>query len=149
MADEWIARAKEGILSRRDVWLLLDRQLWPRVGYGLSSNTLNLHKLTDCLKKKWWQLIPLGVMICTAPAGVCQTSRGFYVVGFPHVGVECFVEQTNKLLIHYGCPSKIGLKINISLQYMILDMGISLQPLRESYRKYKQWMTPNWLKYIW
>ena len=38
-ADECIARAKEGNLSRRDVWLLLDRQLWPRVGYGLSSNT--------------------------------------------------------------------------------------------------------------
>ena len=26
-ANEWIARSKEGILSRRDVWFLLDRQL--------------------------------------------------------------------------------------------------------------------------
>ena len=45
-------------------------------------------------------------MIRTAPAGVRQTSRGFYGVGFPHVVVDCFVEQTNKVLIHYGCPSK-------------------------------------------
>ena len=87
-ADEWIARAKEGTLSRRDVWFLLDRQLWPRVWYGLSSNTSHLHKLTDCLKKQWWQLIPLGGVTRTALAGVRQTSRGFYGVGCPHVGLE-------------------------------------------------------------
>ena len=40
-ADEWIARVKEGNLSRRDVWFLVDRQLWPRFGYGLSSNILH------------------------------------------------------------------------------------------------------------
>ena len=48
-ADEWIARAKEVTLSRRDVWFLLDRQLWPRVGYELSKNTSHWHKLTYCL----------------------------------------------------------------------------------------------------
>ena len=51
-ADKWIARAKEGTLSRRDLWFLLDRQLWPRVGYGLSSNIFYWYKLTDCLKKR-------------------------------------------------------------------------------------------------
>ena len=39
--------------------------------------------------------------------------------------------------------------MNISLEYMILNMVISLQPLQESYKKFKQWMTPRWLKYIW
>ena len=86
--EEWIARAKEGTLSRSDVWFLLDWQLWPIVGYGMSSNTSYWHKLTVCLKKQWWKLIPLGGVISTAPAGVRQTSRGFYGVGCPHVGVE-------------------------------------------------------------
>ena len=112
-ADKWIARAKKGTLSRYDVWFLLDRQLWPRVKCRLSSKTSHWHKLTYCLKKQWWQLIPLGGVICTAPAGARQTSRGFYGVGFPHVGAECFVEKTNKVLMHYGCPSNLGLKMNI------------------------------------
>ena len=103
-ADKCIVRVKEGTLSRRDVWFLLDRQMWPRVGYGMISNTSNWHNLTDCLKNKWWKLIPLGGVILTSPAGVRQKSRGFYGVGLPHVGVECFVEQTNKVLMHYGCP---------------------------------------------
>ena len=145
-ADEWIARAKEGTLSRRDVWLLLDRQLWPRVGYGLISNTSHWHKLTDCLKKQCWQLIPLGGVIHTTPDGVHQKNCGFYGVGCPHVGVECFVEQTNKVLMYYGSPSNLGLKMKISLDYMIPEMGILLQPLQESYKKYEQWMTTSWLK---
>ena len=119
-ADKWIARAKEVTLSRLFVWFLLDSQLWPRFGYGLSSNTFHWHKLTDCLKKQWWQLIPLGGVISTAPAGLRQTSRGFYVVGCPHVGLECFVDQTNKILMHYGYPSNLGLKMNISMEYMVL-----------------------------
>ena len=91
--DEWIDRAKEGTLSRRDVWFLLDSQLRPRVGYGLISNTFHWHKLTDCLKKKWLQLIPLGRVIHAAPAGVRQTSHSFYGVGCPHIGMDCFVEK--------------------------------------------------------
>ena len=103
-ADEWIARAKEGTLSRRDVWFLLDRQIFPRVGYTLISNTSHWNNITDCIKKQWWQLIPLEVVIRTSPSELHQTSRGLYGVGFPHVVLECFVEQTNKVLMQYGCP---------------------------------------------
>ena len=110
---------------------------------------MHWHKITDCLKKKWWQLISLVGVMSTAPYGVRQTRRGFYGVGCPHVGVECFFEQTNKVLMHYGCQSNIGLKMNKSLEYMILDMGIPLHPWQESYNKYEQWMTPSWLKCLW
>ena len=72
----------------------------------------------------------------TAPAGVSQTSRGFYGVSCPHVGVELFVDHTNKFLINYGCPSKLGMKMKISMEYMILEMGILLQPLQDSYKRY-------------
>ena len=34
--QNWIDRSKEGKLSRRDIWFLLDNQLWPKVlEYGL------------------------------------------------------------------------------------------------------------------
>ena len=51
--------------------------------------------------------------------------------------------------MHYGCSSNLGMKMKISLEYMIMEMGISLQPLQESYKKYEQWITPSWLKYLW
>ena len=36
--------------------------------------------------------------------------------------------------------------MKISLEYMILEMGTSLQTLQASYNKYEQCMTPSWIK---
>jgi hypothetical protein len=82
-AQEWIDRAKEGKLTRRDVWFLLDVSFWPSVGYGLCVNTAEHDLLQSCLKKQYWQLIPLGGVIRTAPASTRQLSKGFYGLGCP------------------------------------------------------------------
>ena len=147
--QEWLDRAKESKLSRRDVWFLVDTQFWPKVSYGLCCNTSSLQQLTLCLKKQYWQLLPLGGVIRSAPAGMRQTSKGFYGIGCPHVGVECCVAQTNKLLMHYGCPSNLGFFMKISVNFFILELGISLQPFQESFSKYGSWVTHCWIKTLW
>ena len=70
----------------------------------------------------------MGGVIRSAPVPLRQLDAGFYGVGCPHVGVECFVEQTNKLLMHYGCPSSVGFGCKVSLEYVILELGVSFQP---------------------
>ena len=88
-AQEWLDRAKEGKMMRRDIWFLLDHQLWPKLDYGLCNNTASFEDLGLCLKKQWWQLLPLGGVIRSARKETRQLSRGFYGVGCPHPGVEC------------------------------------------------------------
>jgi len=148
-AQEWVDRAKEGSLRRRDVWFLMDHQLWPKLGYGLCSLTAPWRDLDGCLKGKWHQIVPLGGVIRSAPARIRDTAIGFYGAGCPHVGVECLVAQINKLIMHYGCASNNGLKLKISLEYMITELGITIQPLRASYKKYGDWVTWSWLKSLW
>ena len=148
-AQEWVDRAKEGHLKRRDIWFLVDNQFWPKVGYGLCSNTATFETLTTCLDKQYFELLPLGGIIRTAKKGLGQTSRGFYGAGCPHVGVECLVAQTNKLLMHYGTASGLGMKMKVSLNLMLLELGISSQPFRESYKKYKKWVTASGMKSLW
>ena len=86
-AQEWLNRAKEGRLRRRDVWFLLDHQLWPKVGYGLCSVAAPWKELDGCLNNKWWQLVPMGGLIQTAPREMRDMSIGFYGAGCPHVGI--------------------------------------------------------------
>ena len=148
-AQAWVDRAKEGKLMRRDVWFLLDRQMWPGVGFGIGSCMASWKQLSLCLKKQYWQIIPMGGVIRTANAELRQQDRGFYGVGCPHPGVECLVDQLNLLLMHYGCSSAVGLKQQISLEYMVLELGLSLQPFQQSYSKYGDWVTHSWLKTIW
>lgn len=106
-------------------------------------------ELDGCLRNKWWQLVPMGGLIRTAPAEVRDLSRGFYGAGCPHVGVECFVGQVNKLLMHYGCKSNNGLKLRLSLECLIVELGISAQPLQESFSRYGKWATWSWLTSLW
>ena len=37
--EEWFNRLTLGLLSRRDVWFMMEIQVWPRIGYGICNNT--------------------------------------------------------------------------------------------------------------
>ena len=126
-----------------DIWFLTERQLWPKIGYGLCCNTASLGQLSVCLSKQFWQILPIGGVVRSAPKELRQIDRGFYGVGLLHPGVESVAAQLNKLLMHYGCKSSIGMKLTISLAYLTLEVGMSDQPLQESYKQYSSWTTQD------
>ena len=76
-------------------------------------------------------------------------SRGIYGVGCPHPGVEYVVQQVNKLQAHHGCDSNLGLEVSTSIEMLIVEMGISAQPFRESFLRYKDWVTWIWMVSLW
>ena len=127
----------------------MDHQLWPKIGYGLCSVYAPLKELVRCLNNKWWQIVPLGGLIRSAPRRIRDTDIGFYGAGCPNVGIECMVAQINKLLMHYGCPSNDGLELKVSLEYLIVELGITDQPLQANLEKYGCWTTACWLKSLW
>ena len=145
----WIDWAKEEKLRRQNIWFLLEHQLWPKVGYGISSLSAPWKELNGCLCNKWWQIVPMGGLIRTAPAAVRHTDAGFYGTGCPHVGVECFVQQVNKLLMHYRCSSNTGFSMKVLLEYMVVELGISGQPFQETCGRYEKCVTHSWLKSVW
>ena len=148
-ADEWIGRAKESHLGRRDIWFLLERQLWMGLKYGLCCHSSEWRFLEKVLHKQWHQLVPMGGVIRSAPVPLRQLDAGFFGIGCPHVGVECFVEQVNKMLMHYGCSSSVGFGCKVSVEYMILELGVAFQPFQASYKKYSKRLTKCWLKSLW
>ena len=61
---------------------------------------------------------------------------GFYGMGLPHLGVEALIAMSNKLLMHYGCNTTTGRFMQVSYSLFLVELGISFQPLQESYSKY-------------
>ena len=51
--------------------------------------------------------------------------------------------------MHYGCSSCIGLKMRVSLERLVLELGVSPQPLQESYKTYNSRVTHCWLTSLW
>jgi hypothetical protein len=147
--QEWVDHVKSGKLSWRNVWFMLDCQFWPRLGFGICNNTASWDDLEYCLKKVYWDLVPRGGVRGSAAVPLQQLDRGFYGIGCPHSEVECFLAQINNLLVHYGCISGLGIQMQVSMELLITELGISPQPLQESYAKYGKWITHSWLKLIW
>ena len=93
--------------------------------------------------------MPLGGIIRLDPKAIRQVDKVFYSAGCPHLGVKSLVEQLNKLLMHYEYRTNVGLKMQLLLELLTMEMGISSQPLQESYKRCGPWITAGWFKSVW
>jgi hypothetical protein len=78
-----------------------------------------------------------------------QLRIGFYGGGCLDPSVECAVEQINKLLMHYDCKMVVGISLQASLEFLIIKLGLSMQPYNKDYTHYEGLVTKSWLKSIW
>jgi hypothetical protein len=96
-----------------------------------------------------WKLIPLGGLRSLIAQEICQLGIGFYQGGCPDPSIERAVEQIDKLLMHYGCKTIVGVLLQASSEFLILELGFSTQPFSLDYGRYEGQVTKSWLKSIW
>lgn len=99
--------------------------------------------------KIYYEIQPQGGIRRTARRGTRQLAAGFFGIGCPHPAIECLVAQLNKLIMHYGSPSCLGINMQTSAELMVIELGLSLQPFAENYDKCHHWVTSLWLKSVW
>jgi hypothetical protein len=99
--------------------------------------------------KMYYGVHPLGGVRWTARRGIRQLDRGFYGIGFPHPAVECLLAQLNKLMMHYGCQNCLGLELQTTMELLVIELGLSAQPLQENYDRHHQRVTHSWMKSVW
>jgi hypothetical protein len=147
-AKKWLDALTSGRLHCRMMWFSVDHQLWPSVKYGLCCSMVTLSELELVLLCFYGKMRPLGGIACTAPKGIRQLDWEFYSAGLPHPGVEAIVEHSNKLLMHYGCRTAMGTKLQTSLRLLLVELGMSFQPLQFSYADFGNMVTTSWLKRV-
>jgi hypothetical protein len=73
--QQWINAVMNGHLHRRNVCFSLKVQFWPRIGYGLCSSTATLEELDRALHHQYYQILPLGGVVCTTLSGAGQSTQ--------------------------------------------------------------------------
>jgi hypothetical protein len=84
-----------------------------------------------------------------APLNCQMVDAGFYCPGLPHPGVEALIAMTNKLLMHFGCRTALGNLLRMSYNLLLLELGVSFQPLQSSYQQFFFLATLTWMKMLW
>jgi hypothetical protein len=144
-ALEWANQCKNSHLCPRDVHFAVERKFWPKVKYGLCAITATYQDLVAAMDKPYYEILPLGGVIRSAKRELRAMDSGFYGVGLPHWGIESTIECINKMMTHVGAKSMVGTQYQMSLELLILELGLTDQPLLLDYEKYKDWVTYcNW-----
>jgi hypothetical protein len=127
--QKWLDSLTAGCLhSQMMSFSSVDRQLWPLVKYGLCCSMATLPELETVLLLFYGKILLLGGIVHNANHGIQQLSRRFYGAGFPHPGVEATVDQSIKLLMHYGCYTALGTELQTLQELHVADLGLSFQP---------------------
>ena len=53
------------------------------------------------------------------------------------------------LLTHYGCSTVVGRKLQISMEFLVLEVGVSDQVLQLNFQDVHFLATDCWLKFLW
>jgi hypothetical protein len=149
VAKGWIDQAASAKLARRNFWRLMKAQFWPKVGYGIGVSSAPYLVLAECLMRQYYDLVPLGGIRRSANRMVRQLDRGFYGAGCPHPGIECLIAQVSTILTHYGCDTAVGRLLQVSLELLLLELGVGSQPFQADFNRYGSWATDSWLKSVW
>lgn len=148
-ATDCVQKVLSSRINRRQFWTWISACFWPKISYGLCCNMATIPRLQACLGKTYYQLLPVGGIIRSAPTDIRDLDLGFFGCGLPNVAIECGVHQLNKLLMHYGCSSSVGTQLQSSMELFMIELGRSHQPFLESFQRYHQWVTDSWVKSIW
>jgi hypothetical protein len=94
----WIAKAQLSKLHKRNLWLLLDNQYWPRVSFRIGIICTPFAVRDEHLvMQTYFGMLSLCGICKLVSRDIRQMVRGLYGIGLPHMGVECFIAQINKL----------------------------------------------------
>ena len=50
--------------------------------------------------------------------------------------------------MHYDSPSCLGINMQTSVELLVIELGLSLQPFAKDYNACQHWVTPSWLKSV-
>ena len=63
--------------------------------------------------------------------------------------MECLVGQLDKLLTHYGSNTGLGIHMQALMELFVIEGGVSMQLLQESFVRFSEWVTHYWLRSLW
>eukprot|EP00804_Cyclotella_cryptica_P003924 CCRYP_016117-RA/>CCRYP_016117-RA protein AED:0.75 eAED:0.75 QI:0/-1/0/1/-1/1/1/0/1178 len=146
---DWAHSARNSNLRPREFHISVHRKFWPKIKYGLCANTSSLADLMHAMHRPYYWMTPLGGMNRSAKREIRYLDTGFYGLGFPHWGIESLIEAYKKVFIHLGTSSVVGVQLQMSIELLIIEIGISSQPFTTPYSRYSSRATTGFCSRLW
>ena len=148
-AIEWASLARNSGLRPRDFHVSVSKKFWPKLRYGLCANTSSFQDMVSAMHRPYFWMAPVAGLIRSAKRELRYLDTGFYGLGFPHWGIEAAIEAYKKFYQHFGTGSVVGTQLQMSVEILTCELGLSAQPFLLPYEKYGSRATDCFVKSLW
>ena len=147
--SKWVGRLKNAHLPVHLAWKTYGHQLWSSIRYGIGTLATPRKDIEDLLHKlEFIILLYLGINKHVKTEWR-QLPREFMGIGLYNLSVEQFIAWMETLLQHYGAGFTISKKLKAPLKAIQLEIGCTVNPLKEDYMTLGLLATEGWVKAVW
>jgi len=117
--------------------------------YGLGTMTNDIKEAASVNTKINYKMLNTLGVACTVTKGHCMLHTTFGGFGLLSVPTEQLIRRINMLLQHYYTSTNLSRKLNASLRYLQLQLGMPHNPITLDYNKWGHLAPLSWVKMLW
>ncbi len=142
----WVNQMTNGHLPNHMTWIAHKHQLWPGVRYCLGMMANDLKVVDNLLHNEDYRTLNVVGMVCSIPKGLRCLHTTFGGFGLFNLPVEQLICQVNMLIQHYHTSTNLSRKLNASLRYLQLQLGMPHNPLLLDYDTWGHLAPLSWVR---
>ena len=151
----WTNRLSAGKLPAKWAWVSHNLHLWPKLRYGLGTNSSPVATLADAeepggaLRKLYRKMLPFLGVNRNIKSEWRHLPHTFGGIGLKRLLSEVVIARINLFIQHYKTPSTLGAKLSHSLEALQLELGTNKCPLQLPFKPLGPIATDCWCKSFW
>jgi hypothetical protein len=145
----WVGRMTNGHLPSHMAWVACRHQLWPGVRYGLGTMTNDLEVTDNLLHKEDYRMLNVLGVVCSVTKGLRCLHTSFGGFGLFNLPVEQLACRMNMLMQHYHTSTNLSRKLDTSLRYLQLQLGMPHNPFLLEYAVWGHLAPLSCVKMLW
>jgi hypothetical protein len=145
----WTSQVTNGHLPHHMAWVAYRHQLWPGLQYGLGTMTNDIEEAESALQESDYKMLNILGVACTVTKGLRKLHTTFGGFGLFSLPTEQLICRINMLLQHYHMSTSLSWKLDASLRYLQLQLGMPHNPLTLDYDKWGHLAPVSWVKMLW
>ncbi len=148
-ASTWTSRMISGHLPNHMAWVAYELQLWPGLCHGLGTMTNDIEAAASALNKTDYKILNILGVASPVTKGLRTLHTTFGGFGLLSIPTEQLICRINMLLQHYHTSTNLSRKLDASLRYLQLQLGMPHNPLTLDYDKWGHLAPLSWVKMLW
>lgn len=146
---DWVDCLRVRPLERRDTWLSITSQQYPKWSYGLSSLYAKPEALDKCIGSVYFHALPFLGFNRNIPTDLRTLPSEYQGINLRQWSIEKLAKDLSLLLRHWQSSSTLGQAFQLVYESFQMELGLDGNIFSRPFTKYQRLATHSWFRVLW